>query len=198
MSGDPASPGDGALVAAALAGDRGAFGALMERHQQAIFGYLYRLVFRDVETAQDLTQTVFLKAYQGLAGVDRARPFTPWLYRIAHNEAANWLRARQRHPEAGLDDPEWGQIADTAGPSPEAARAGEEERSLVRQGLERLKPRTREVMQLFFFEDRPYEEIAAILNLPVGTVGTLIRRGKQDLQAWLEVRLGRQGRAPDE
>lgn len=179
-------PTDAALIAATLAGDPGAFRVLMERYQRAIFGYLYRLLFRDAESARELTQTVFMKAYEHLASVDRERPFTPWLYRIAHNEAANWMRARERHPETGLEPEQWSRLADPAGDSPEAAQAAGEERALLLRALDSLPHRYREALVLFFFEERSYEDIAAILNVRLGTVGTLIHRAKEQLRQRLE------------
>ncbi len=183
---DASAPSDRALIQAALSGDSRAFPSLMERHQQAIFGYLYRLTFRDPDTARDLTQTVFLRAYEHLAAVDTARPFTPWLYRIAHNEAANWMRTRRRHPETRMEPEQWADLSDPAGASPEATEAAAQERALLLDALDGLPPRYREVLMLFFFEERSYEDIAAILEVRLGTVGTLIHRAKAQLRARLE------------
>jgi RNA polymerase sigma-70 factor (ECF subfamily) len=183
---DSPSPSDAALIQAALSGESRAFQTLMERHQQAIFGYLYRLTFRDPETARDLTQSVFLKAYEHLASVDPARPFMPWLYRIAHNEAANWMRTRRRHPEEGMAAERWAAVSDPAGDSPESLQVAEQERALLLHALDALAPRYREVLMLFFFEERSYADIAAILDVRLGTVGTLIHRAKEQLRERLE------------
>ena len=126
----PSAPPDGALVAAALAGDGEAFRQLVQRHQQAVHAYLYRLLLYDRETAQDLTQSVFLKTYRNLRAVDQARPLLPWLYRIAHNEAANHLRTRARHPASGLEPEAWARVADPQGASPEEALAEQQEQQL--------------------------------------------------------------------
>ena len=187
---DANAPTDAALITAALTGDPQAFRALMERHQQAIFGYLYRLVFRDPDTARDLTQSVFLKTYEHLASVDLSRPFTPWLYRIAHNEAANWMRTRQRHPESSADPEQWARMADPAGDSPEAAHAAGQERQLLLLAMDTLPQRYRDVLTLFYFEERSYEEIAQILAVRLGTVGTLIHRAKEQLRVQLEGKIG--------
>jgi RNA polymerase sigma-70 factor (ECF subfamily) len=176
---------DADLIAATLAGDSHAFRLLMERHQQAIFGYLYRLVFRNADTARDLTQSVFLKAYEHLATVDRSRPFTPWLYRIAHNEAANWMRTRQRHPEAAMEPEQWSRVPDPAEGSPESGQAAEQERVLLLAAMDALPERYREVLTLFFFEERSYEDIAQVLGVRLGTVGTLIHRAKEQLRVSL-------------
>jgi RNA polymerase sigma-70 factor, ECF subfamily len=181
--------GDAELVAAVLAGgaDAGeAFRALVERHQQAIFGYLYRLLLRDPETAQDLTQTVFLKAYHSLRDWRPERPLAPWLYRIAHNEAANWLRTRARHPEASLEPEDWARVGDPAGETPESALAARQEQAALRRALAGLRPQLRSALVLYYFEERSYQDIAAILQVPLGTVGTLIHRGRKALRAVLE------------
>jgi RNA polymerase sigma-70 factor (ECF subfamily) len=186
MADDPKALTDAELIAAVVAGAQAPFQVLMERHQQAVFGYLYRLLLQDVETARDLTQSVFLKAYQHLASVERSRPFEPWLFRIAHNEAANHLRTRARRREAPLDEEATERLSDPAGVSPEETRSAAEERRAVRDALARLKPKYREVLMLHFYEEKSYEEIAEILSLSLGTVSTLIRRGKERLRALLE------------
>ena len=176
---------DAEIIQAVLSGNTGEFRFLMERHQQAIFGYLYRLLNQNTDGSQDLTQAVFLKAYQNLASFDQKRPFTPWLYRIAHNEAANHLRTRARQREVGMDEPILAGLMAPAGESPEAVQAERDDSRLVNRALERLKPKYREALQLYYFEDKSYEEIAAIMATSVGTVGTLIRRGRKQMEALL-------------
>ena len=180
------SASDPELIRAVLSGRRDAFGPLMERHQQPIFGYLYRLLRGDRDTAQDLTQSVFLKAYQNLASFDLERPFRPWLYRIAHNESANYLRSRSRKKEVGIEESLWKSLAASPESSPEAAHGEEEDRLAVLQALEMLKPKYRQALMLFYFQDLSYEEIAQALESNLGTVGTLIRRGREKMKKLLE------------
>lgn len=182
-------PSDGALVAAALTGDGAAFRRLVERHQEPIHTYLYRLLLRDAETARDLTQSVFLKAYRNLNAVDQERPLLPWLYRIAHNEAANHLRTRARHPETAMEPEDWARVADPAGTNPEEVLAERQEReawdAALHSALAGLKPNVRSALVLHYFEERSYQEIAEALEVPIGTVGTLIHRGRKALQRTL-------------
>jgi RNA polymerase sigma-70 factor (ECF subfamily) len=177
---------DPELIRSVLSGHRDGFGLLMERHQQPIFAYLYRMLTGDRETARDLTQSVFLKAYQNLASFDLERPFRPWLYRIAHNESANHLRARSRKKEVGMEESLWKTLAAPPEGTPEAVRSDEEDRLAVLHALEMLKPKYREALMLFYFEDLSYEEIAQVLDSNMGTVGTLIRRGKEKMRKLLE------------
>jgi len=178
--------GDDELIAAILGGAEDRFQELMARHQQAVFGYLYRLLLRDVELARDLTQTVFFKAYRNLASVERGRPLTPWLMRIAHNEAANHLRARARHPEQGLDDEAWDRLPATDSPNPEQATEASLDAERVAAAMAALPRRMREAVTLHYHEDRSYNEIAEIMNLSVGAVGTLIHRARNRLAQLLE------------
>jgi RNA polymerase sigma-70 factor (ECF subfamily) len=176
------APGDAELIAAVLEGRTERFQPLMERHQQAIHAYLFRFLLGDTETARDLTQTVFLKAFRNLRAVDPARPFAPWLYRIAHNEAANHLRSRARRPESGLEPDHWARLPAAEGNDPEANRLEAEEQAALRSALAQLAPRQREVVMLHYFEDKSYEEIAEILAMPLGTVGTLMHRARRRLR----------------
>lgn len=182
----PDAASDAALVAAVLAGERERYGELVQRHQQPIFAYLYRLLLRDAETAQDLTQTVFLKAYENLRAADPARPLAPWLYRIAHNEAANHLRSRARHPAEGLEPEAWARVGDAAGDTPESTLAAAQEQAALHRALEGLRPQVRSAVVLHYFEERSYQEIAEILAVPIGTVGTLIHRGRNALRTVLD------------
>ncbi len=181
---------DSDLIGSILGGNRDDFRPLMEHYQQSIFGYLYRLLNRNPDAAQDLTQTVFLKAYQNLASFDRSRPFSPWLYRIAHNEAANHLRSQSRGREVGIDHSEGVEIAAPEGETPEDVQARQDDRDVINRALGRIKPRYRDALVLYYYEEKSYEEIAAILDSNVSTVGTLIRRARKQLQNLLEKEAG--------
>jgi RNA polymerase sigma-70 factor (ECF subfamily) len=92
-----------ALVARTLAGDDDAFAALVRIHQATVYNIAYRLVGQR-ETAQDLAQETFLRAFKALDTFDLNRPFGPWLYRIATNLSINWVK-RARLPTVSLDEP---------------------------------------------------------------------------------------------
>lgn len=177
---------DADLIAAVLAGETDRFRGLVERYQGQVFGYLYRHLREDKETARDLAQTVFLKAYRNLATVDRTRPLAPWLLRIAHNEGANHLRWRARHPEAGMEPAGWEDMPSPSGADPEAQLARAQEQAQVRTALNGLPEKMRAAVMLFYFEESSYGEIGEILNIPPGTVGTLVRRGRERMRSLLD------------
>lgn len=141
---DGDSRSDAELIAAVLAGDRAAFEPLVHRHQNAIYGYLYRFLGRDVEAARDITQSAFLKAYEHLARVDPSRPFRSWLYRVAHNEAVSSLRRAGVRGEVPMEAPTENTLSDDA-PSPEAEEARSEEQQAVHAALAQMSPRERSV-----------------------------------------------------
>jgi RNA polymerase sigma-70 factor (ECF subfamily) len=148
------------LIARARRKDVEAYNLLVSRWEKRVFSYLLRLV-RNREDALDLSQDVFLKAYQNLANLENPDRFGPWLYRIAHNEAFSMLR-RQR-PEDELP-------AETA-PSPSRYRMHPAEVSIaVRAALERLSDDQREAVVLKIYQGFKFDEMAAVLECPVSTV----------------------------
>jgi len=118
-----------------------------------------------------------------LNSIDLERPLQPWIYRIAHNEAANYLRTVSGRKESRLDDDQWNNITDEKTPD---RLSEKEDRQWIRQALRKLKPKYREVIVLYYFEEKSYEEIAQALNTSTNSVGTLLRRGRLQLQKMLK------------
>jgi len=148
------------LVAQASRGDVDAFNLLVSRWERRVFHYILRLV-RNREDAMDLSQDVFLKAYQNLGKLEDADRFAPWLFRIAHNESFSQLR-RQR--------PEGEELKDVA-PRPSGPHMLPVETSLaVSAALDRLTGEQREAVVLKIYQGFKFEEMAEILGCPVSTV----------------------------
>jgi RNA polymerase sigma-70 factor (ECF subfamily) len=148
------------LIARARGKDVEAFNLLVSRWEKRVFNYLLRLV-RSREDALDLSQDVFLKAYQNLGKLEDPERFGPWLFRIAHNEAFSFFRGR--HPEDELP-------AESA-PSPSRFRMYPAELSVaVEAALGRLSADQREAVVLKVYEGFKFEEIAEALDCPVSTV----------------------------
>lgn len=148
------------LIVKARRGDVEAFNLLVSRWEKRVFNYLLRLL-ANREDALDVSQDVFLKAYQNLPKLGDADKFAGWLFRIAHNEAFSLLR--RKRPETGLV-PDL-QTADTAG------RLLPLELSLaVESALKRLSDDQRETVLLKVYQGFKFDEIAEILDCPVSTV----------------------------
>jgi RNA polymerase sigma-70 factor (ECF subfamily) len=157
-----------------------AFGALVERYEERMVRYARRFLLNREDT-QDLVQEVFIKAFRNMQSFNAALRFSPWLYRIAHNEFVSAIRKRSREPLQFFD-------LDVLFPHPAARETANEdtERREVREALERslarIDPKYREPLVLYYFEEMSYQEIADILRLPVSTVGVRLSRGKAALK----------------
>lgn len=182
----PPSP-DAALARAAAKGDKVAFGRLVDLHKRAVFGLCVRLL-RDHEEARDAAQEAFVRAYGAVATYDAAQPFAPWLLRIARNHCLDLLRRRvpaavqlqlDAEPEDGAPARE---LADTDAPAADALLERAQTRTALEAAVAGLPPNYREVVHLFHVEHLSYKEIAATLDVPIGTVMTWLHRARGKLR----------------
>lgn len=148
------------LIARASRKDVEAYNLLVSRWERRVFSYLLRLV-RNREDALDLSQDVFLKAYQNLAKLENPDRFGPWLYRIAHNEAFSMLRRQQPQNE----------LPPESAPKPARFRMYPVELSVAVEGaLNRLSADQREAVVLKIYQGFKFDEMAEVLDCPVSTV----------------------------
>jgi RNA polymerase sigma factor (sigma-70 family) len=165
---------DPALVEALRAGDPQAPRLLIERYQGVVFGLCFRMMGHR-QDAEDAAQEAFLRALRSIAGFDPTRPLRPWLLEIAANRCRTALTRRSRRPAAASHT-----IEDRADPRPALADpddlAGELER-----GLQALRPEYRMVFTLFHEQNLSYDEIAAAVARPVGTIKTWLHRARAQL-----------------
>jgi len=181
---------DSVLIKKALAGDQTCYQALMARHKTAVFHIVFKIA-RNREEATDLVQETFMKAFASLASYREDFRFTTWLYRIAANAAIDSLR-KQKIDALSLDEPietEEGvvgmEIADLSY-NPEEDMVKKEKGVSILDAIASLPPRYREVIELVHIKEKPYEEIAAILRVPVGTVKARIFRARELLKKKLK------------
>lgn len=186
-----AAPGqtDLLLVEQVQAGNRHAFDLLVLRHQHRVAALVSRYT-RQRQDIADITQDTFIRAYRALPGFRGDSEFYTWLYRIAVNVAKSHLATAGRRPlHHSLDDAEnaWPeQPQDLA--TPAAVHEGSEMIRVVRQAWEALPDDLREALRLREFEGLSYDEIAATMQTPVGTVRSRIFRAREAidrrLQSW--------------
>ena len=175
---------DQKLVEIIKKGDQDTFSLLVYRYQQRIFAYIYRFV-GNKDDCMDIVQEVFIKVYKNLNSFDQSKEFSPWIYRISHNEAVNWLKKHRRFYTESIDQNEV--IANTL-KSSENIREKAETRELkiyVRTAVKKLPSKYQQVIELKYFEEKSYTEISRILKKPVNTVGTMINRAKKLLYKYL-------------
>ncbi len=158
------------------------YSEVMRRYQTKLSHYLKKF-FRSQDELDDVLQETFIKAYKNLYGFDVDKKFSSWIYRIAHNEAVNYIKKNFKKT-ISLDETEW-EIVDKKldlHDQIDNKQLGER----IQHGLVELKEKYREPLILYFFEQKTYEEISDILHLPRNTVGILIMRGKIKLKEILK------------
>ncbi|MCU0248163.1 MAG: sigma-70 family RNA polymerase sigma factor [Bryobacter sp.] len=163
------------LIAKARKGDVDAYNRLVSRWEKRVFNYLLKLT-GDREDALDVSQEVFLKAYQNLSKLDDPERFSPWLFRIAHNEAYSLLRKNRPETELSVD-PAMGDLSRRMYPA-ELALA-------VNGALQKLSEDQREAVILKVYEGFKFEEMAQILDCPVSTVKSRVYTGLDLLKGML-------------
>jgi RNA polymerase sigma-70 factor (ECF subfamily) len=161
------------LVRECLAGNRPAFEELVERYQGPVFNVAYRIT-GGRDDAEDVAQSVFLKAYESLRSFDARFKFFSWLYRIAVNEALNVARRRERFEPLGDDHA--------------AAEAGEIEADrdrILEHGIAELPPDERAVITLRHFQGLSYDEMAEVLGIPANRVKSRLYSARTRLRGVL-------------
>ncbi len=162
--------------------DRELYSEIIKRYQAKLSHYLRKFIC-DADELEDILQDVFIKAYRNLYSFDIKKKFSSWIYRIAHNEAVNYLKKNSKI-KISLDEVEY-KIVDE-----KIDLNGRVDKVFLKKEigkyLESIKLKYREPIILFYFEQKSYEEISDILRIPTSSVGTLISRGKKMIKEKLE------------
>ena len=170
---------DIALISQVLIlGNRRAFDTLVRKYQGAIRRFLLNLTAGDEALSDDLAQETFIKAYMALETFKNRSNFSTWLYRIAYNVFYDYIRSRKEMLSMDDDDCEL-ESSYQETPSESYVKAD------INEALKLLKPNERTCVTLHLMDDLPIDEIAAITNLPEGTVKSHIARGKEKLATFL-------------
>ncbi len=173
---------DGNLVALARQGDRRAFDELFGRYQDSIRQmYLQKTGGNDPDS-NDMLQNTFIKVYLNLERYNPEYTFSQWIFTIARNTFIDYTR-KKRESIVSIDSPEGSLSCQPASqqPTPEERMIISQHSRELNQILDNMNPRYREVIILRFFNEHSYEEIAEKLDIPIGTVKTLIHRARKIL-----------------
>jgi len=180
---------DEELVAAVLGGDRERFGDLVTRYQARLVNYLFRLL-RNPDDAHDLAQEVMVKVYQVLDRYDPQYKFSTWLFRIAQNAAIDQIRRRRLKLVSLRQEDGEGEGRDWDLPTPERGPYGQlrnrERGEAIQEAIDALPWEYRELIVLRHFGELPYDEIARLKQMPLGTVKNKLFRGRQMLKEKLQ------------
>jgi RNA polymerase sigma-70 factor (ECF subfamily) len=171
---------EAALVRRAKAGEAEAFGALVLAHQQFVYNLAWRALGNEQE-AEDLAQEAFVRAWLALPNFRGQSQFRTWLYRIVTNLCYNRL-PRLRRDLSALGVSEAADLPDTPDTNPAAGAEAAERRAFLHRAIDDLPEGYRMLVMLRFQQELPYEEIAAIMSLPLGTVKTGLFRARARLR----------------
>jgi len=169
---------DATLVAATLEGRSEAFGTLVERYERAVYNLCLRTL-RDGEEAKDASQEAFLKAFRAMRTFRPGAKFSTWIFSIAYHACCDRLNRRKRYSDAEM--PERADL----GPGPDALVERRDEAAALRAAIDALPEKYRAVITLYHLQGHQYEEIAKVLDLPMGTVKTHLFRAKEQLRRQL-------------
>ena len=169
------------LLARCRRGDQLAWEALVRRYQARVYGLALHYA-RDVEEARDLAQEVFVRIYTKLSSLPDDSIFLPWLLRLTRNICIDHLRRAKVRPVAAARTTEdAGPDPVDPGPTPEQAWVADDRRRMVHRALQRLSDVNREIIMLKEIQGLKLEEIAALLDLPLGTVKSRSNRARVEL-----------------
>lgn len=165
---------ESALIARSLDGDHDAYGKLVDRYKRAIYHHCFAMV-RNENVAEDIAQDTFIAAYYKLHLYKPEHRFSTWLFKIATNKSLDWLRRAAR--EVAADDELIAAVASHHPQPPQVAHDRE-----LHDAVERLKPKYRAVVSLYYWQGMSYQQIAAVLSCPVGSVRGWMNRAKDQLR----------------
>jgi RNA polymerase sigma-70 factor (ECF subfamily) len=174
------SPSDAELIERCLRKDNSAWDLVIARFRRKVFHISYKFTGKHDE-AEDLTQEIFLKVFRSLDKFNRDADFGTWLSSVARNYCIDRYRASKREKEVLVEDAIAYDLAPASSGNPYRALEDQDRRSLVRRGLDQLPGKLREAVILRDLQGLSYQEMAARLALPEGTVKSRINRGREEL-----------------
>ena len=190
---DLASATDQEIVALAREGREAAYRELIRRYERPVFSLILRMV-RDRQLAEDLAQETFIKALNAIASYRPEFKFSSWIFKIANNAAIDHLRRRDLdtlsidgapHATSAEDIEATALQVGDRGETPLAELEARELGTAIERAIGRLRPEYRSCIMLRHVEGMAYEEIAQLLDLPLGTVKTYIHRARHELRDML-------------
>lgn len=174
---------DDVLVKRAMGGDEQAYSELVDKYQRALYFHILKMI-KDKEQVNDLVQEAFVKAFDNLNTYSTNYAFSTWLYRIATNHTIDYLR-KKKLKTLSIDEPvktRDGEMRmqledESAGTDRNIIR--KQRQNIVQNAIDDLPPKYRKVIEMRHMEEKSYQEIADVLDLPLGTVKAHIFRARE-------------------
>ena len=175
-------------------GDQKAYAELMSRYRDSIYFMLLKMI-NNKDDAEDLTIEAFGKAFHRLKQYTPNYAFSTWLFKIASNNCIDWIRKQKKKRMLSIDAPIGTDDGDEMhielkgqGPDPADVAIRNQKNELMREVVDKLKPRYRQLVELRYYQEYSYEEIAQELDLPLGTVKAQLFRAREFLMNLLDSR----------
>jgi len=178
------------LVRRAVQGEKKAYDELIRLYKDAVFNIVFRMV-RNKQEAEDLTQETFIKAFQSLGSFNEAYAFSTWLFKIATNNCIDFFRKRKlktysMEQQIRYKNEEFKHEYADSGKTAVEEMIDSEKTKMIKQAIEQLPEKYCQVIQLRHQQEKSYDEIATLLNLPLGTVKARIFRARELLKKSLK------------
>jgi RNA polymerase sigma-70 factor (ECF subfamily) len=178
---------DRTLIARAQSGDIGAFNDLIQKYEKPVFNFAYRLTSH-YDDAHDVAQDAFVRAFNAINSFRGDASFTTWLFRITTNVFLDERKKRKAHPVQSLDEyvqhnesTLTRQVEDHA-PGPEAITTDKERIAVLNHAIQQLPEYQRTMVVMYHMEQKSYEEIAEVMEVPIGTVKSRLNRARLALK----------------
>lgn len=174
---------DERIVTLVKRGEKERYGVVVERYEGALGRYIGHLINQRGEEVEDLVQETFIRAYENLEGFEEGKKFSSWIYRIAHNLAVDYMKKKKVATE-GMGEEEWREIEDGIDIEKEMIEEGE--KKILVEAVKRLERGHKEMLLLFYVEEKSYDEIGEILRISKSNVGVRLKRAKEKLKILLD------------
>lgn len=182
MKANPSDLTDSELVKKAQKGNVDAFSELVRRHQHRVYNLAYRYM-REASRAEDMAQEAFLKGFRLLKGFRGDCSFSTWMYKVTGSVCLTELNKRKKRGEVELAPAHEGTYESTSAEDNDQAE-------IVRRCVGRLSDKYATIITLYYLEELSYEEIAQVMDIPIGTLKTWMFRARKELRAIVEEQLG--------
>lgn len=170
---------DEGIVRKVQKGEIEAYGEIVKRYDKLLFRYIKRVTNQQNEEVEDLLQDTFVRSYENIQGFDTKKKFSSWIYRIAHNICIDHFRKKRLIKLDIEDQEEW---LGSGEKLIEDLEIEKEDKKRVVEAVEKLELKYKEVIVLYYFEEKSYEEISDILHIQTSNVGVILKRGKEKMK----------------
>lgn len=174
---------DEEIVVLVQSGNKDIFKVLVERYERKLFYYIKGLTNQSNEEIEDILQEVFLSAYVNMWGFKTDKKFSSWIYRIAHNKSVDFIKLNKNHKSLDTEEDIYFNKDEKFF---EEISIENDQKDKIKKSINLLENKYKEVIFLYYFDEKSYDEISDILRIPVNHVGVLLHRAKNKLKIILK------------